>query len=228
MMIVFLGPPGAGKGTQAEAISKEINISHISSGNLLREAVDAGTETGIKAKYYIEKGLLVPDQIVVDIIKDRILKKNCLAGFVLDGFPRTLSQAKALDGMLEKLGNMLDLVFYFSVSKESVVQRLSGRLICGACGANYHKIYVPSSKDGICDKCGGRLNQRADDKPETVLERLRVYHEQTEGLIDYYKKAGILREISSDDPRIEMISKKISDTINSSLQKKTLIGRGVN
>jgi adenylate kinase len=228
MMIVFLGPPGAGKGTQAEAISKEINISHISSGNLLREAVDAGTETGIKAKYYIEKGLLVPDQIVVDIIKDRILKKNCLAGFVLDGFPRTLSQAKALDGMLEKLGNMLDLVFYFSVSKESVVQRLSGRLICGACGANYHKIYVPSSKDGICDKCGGRLNQRADDKPETVLERLRVYHEQTEGLIDYYKKAGILREISSDDPRIEMISKKISDTINSTLQKKTLIGRGVN
>ena len=228
MMIVFLGPPGAGKGTQAEAISKEINISHISSGNLLREAVDAGTETGIKAKYYIEKGLLVPDQIVVDIIKERILKKNCLAGFVLDGFPRTLSQAKALDGMLEKLGNMLDLVFYFSVSKESVVQRLSGRLICGACGANYHKIYVPSSKDGICDKCGGRLNQRADDKPETVLERLRVYHEQTEGLIDYYKKAGILREISSDDPRIEMISKKISDTINSTLQKKTLIGRGVN
>lgn len=228
MMIVFLGPPGAGKGTQAEAISKEINISHISSGNLLREAVDAGTETGIRAKYYIEKGLLVPDQIVVDIIKDRILKKNCLAGFVLDGFPRTLSQAKALDGMLEKLGNMLDLVFYFSVSKESVVQRLSGRLICGACGANYHKIYVPSSKDGICDKCGGRLNQRADDKPETVLERLRVYHEQTEGLIDYYKKAGILREISSDDPRIEMISKKISDTINSTLQKKTLIGRGVN
>ena len=228
MMIVFLGPPGAGKGTQAEAISKEINIPHISSGNLLREAVDAGTETGIKAKYYIEKGLLVPDQIVVDIIKDRILKKNCLAGFVLDGFPRTLSQAKALDGMLEKLGSMLDLVFYFSVSKESVVQRLSGRLICGACGANYHKIYVPSSKDGICDKCGGRLNQRADDKPETVLERLRVYHEQTEGLIDYYKKAGILREISSDDPRIEMISKKISDTINSTLQKKTLIGRGVN
>ena len=130
--------------------------------------------------------------------------------------------------MLEKLGNVLDLVFYFSVSKESVVQRLSGRLICGACGANYHKIYVPSSKDGICDKCGGRLNQRGDDKPETVLERLRVYHEQTEGLIDYYKRPGILREISSDDPRIEMISKKISDTINSTLQKKTLIGRGVN
>ena len=228
MMIVFLGPPGAGKGTQAEAISKGKKIPHISSGNLLREAVEAGTETGIKARHYIEKGLLVPDQIVVDIIKDRILKNDCKAGFVLDGFPRTLSQAKVLDEMLRNLGNRLDIVFYFSVSKENVVQRLSGRLICGSCGANYHKIYVPSSKDGICDKCGGKLNQRADDKPETVLERLRVYHEQTEGLIEYYKKSGILREITSDDARIEMITRKISDTINSTMQEKSLIGRGVN
>lgn len=228
MMIVFLGPPGAGKGTQAEAISKEKKIPHISSGNLLREAVEAGTETGIKARHYIEKGLLVPDQIVVDIIKDRILKNDCKAGFVLDGFPRTLSQAKVLDEMLRNLGNRLDIVCYFSVSKENVVQRLSGRLICGSCGVNYHKIYVPSSKDGICDKCGGKLNQRADDKPETVFERLRVYHEQTEGLIDYYKKSGILREITSDDARIEMITRKISDTINSTMQEKSLIGRGVN
>ena len=228
MMIVFLGPPGAGKGTQAEAISKGKNIPHISSGNLLREAVEAGAETGIKARHSIEKGLLVPDQIVVDIIKERILKNDCKAGFVLDGFPRTLSQAKVLDEMLRNLGNTLDIVFYFSVSKESVVQRLSGRLICGACGANYHKIYVPSLKDGLCDKCGGKLNQRADDKPETILERLRVYHEQTEGLIDYYEKSGILREISSDDRRVEMITKKISDTIDNTLQKKSLIGRGVN
>ena len=228
MMIVFLGPPGAGKGTQAETISKEKNIPHISSGNLLREAVEAGTETGIKARYYIEKGLLVPDQIVVDIIKDRILKNDCKAGFVLDGFPRTLSQAKVLDEMLRNLSNRLEIVFYFSVSKENVVQRLSGRLICGSCGANYHKIYVPSSKDGICDKCGGKLNQRADDKPETVLERLRVYHEQTEGLIEYYKKSGILREITSDNARIEMITRKISDTINNTMQEKSLIGRGVN
>ena len=228
MMIVFLGPPGAGKGTQAEAISKGKKIPHISSGNLLREAVEAGTETGIKARYYIEKGLLVPDQIVVDIIKDRILKNDCKAGFVLDGFPRTLSQAKVLDEMLRNLSNRLEIVFYFSVSKENVVQRLSGRLICGSCGANYHKIYVPSSKDGICDKCGGKLNQRADDKPETVLERLRVYHEQTEGLIEYYKKSGILREITSDNARIEMITRKISDTINNTMQEKSLIGRGVN
>ncbi len=228
MMIVFLGPPGAGKGTQAETISKEKKIPHISSGNLLREAVEAGTETGKKARNYIEKGLLVPDQIVVDIIKDRILKNDSKAGFVLDGFPRTLSQAKVLDEMLKNLGNSLDMVFYFSVSKESVVQRLSGRLICGTCGANYHKIYVPSSKDGLCDKCGGKLNQRADDKPETILERLRVYHEQTEGLIDYYKKSGILREILSDDRRIEMITKNISEIIEDTLQKKSLIGRGVN
>jgi len=227
MRIVFLGPPGAGKGTQAEIISKKKKIPHISSGNLLREAVDAGTETGIKAKYYIEKGLLVPDQIVVDIIKDRIVKNDCKAGFILDGFPRTLSQAKVLDEMLRNLGNRLDIVFYFSVSKENVVQRLSGRFICG-CGANYHKIYVPSLKDGICDKCDGKLNQRADDKPETVLERLRVYHEQTEGLINYYTKSGILREISSDDARIEMITRKISDTIDGILQEKSLIGRPVN
>jgi len=228
MMIVFLGPPGAGKGTQAETISKEKKIPHISSGNLLREAVEAGTEIGKKARNYIEKGLLVPDKIVVDIIRDRILKSDSKAGFVLDGFPRTLSQAKVLDDMLKNIGNSLDMVFYFSVSKESVVQRLSGRLICGTCGANYHKIYVPSSKDGLCDKCGGKLNQRADDKPETILERLRVYHEQTEGLIDYYKKSGILREILSDDRRIEMITKNISDIIEDTLQKKSLIGRGVN
>jgi adenylate kinase len=228
MMIVFLGPPGAGKGTQAETISKEKKIPHISSGNLLREAVEAGTETGKKARSYIEKGLLVPDQIVVDIIKDRILKNDCKVGFVLDGFPRTLSQAKVLDEMLRNLGNSLDMVFYFSVSEESVVQRLSGRLICSACGANYHKIYVPASKDGFCDKCGGKLYQRADDKHETILERLRVYHEQTEGLIDYYKKSGILREVLSDDRQIEMITKNISDTIENTLQKKSLIGRGVN
>lgn len=227
MMIVFLGPPGAGKGTQAETISKEKKIPHISSGNILREAVEAGTETGVKARSFIENGLLVPDKIVVDIIKERILKNDCRAGFVLDGFPRTLNQAKVLDGMLLNIGSCLDIVFYFSVSKESVVQRLSGRLICGVCGANYHKIYVPALKQGICDKCGGTLNQRADDKPETVLERLRVYHEQTEGLIDYYKKSGILREISGDDTRIEMITRKISDIIKGIMQEKSLIGRGV-
>ncbi|NUO07965.1 MAG: adenylate kinase [Candidatus Brocadia sp.] len=226
MRIVFLGPPGAGKGTQAETISKEKNLSHISSGNLLREAVETGTETGIKARDYIEKGLLVPDQIVVDIIKERILKDDCKEGFILDGFPRTLSQAKVLDEMLKKLGNKLDLVFYFAVSKESVVLRLSGRRICSICGANYHVKYVPSSKDGICDKCGGKLYQRADDKLETVLERMRVYHEQTEDLIEYYRKNDILKEIVSD-ANIETITKNILDIIKSNLKYKPLISFGV-
>jgi adenylate kinase len=226
MRIVFLGPPGAGKGTQAEIISKKENLPHISSGNLLREAVEAGTETGIKAREYIEKGLLVPDQIVVDIIKDRIINNDCKKGFILDGFPRTLSQAKILDEMLKKLGSKLDLVFYFAVSKESVVLRLSGRRICSICGANYHIQYVPSSKDGICDKCGGKLYQRADDKLETVLERIRVYHEQTEDLIDYYKKNGILKEIISDT-NIELITKSILDAIGCTFKNRSLIGFGV-
>lgn len=198
MMIVFLGPPGAGKGTQADTVSKAKKVPHISSGNLLRESVLGGTEIGRKAQYYIEKGLLVPDEIVVDIIKDRIVKDDCKNGFVLDGFPRTLAQAKVLDGVLKKIGSKIDIVFYFAVSKDSVVLRLSGRLICSSCGANYHVNFVPPQKSGFCDKCGEKLCQRSDDKKETVLERLRVYHEQTEGLIDYYKKNGILKEVSSD------------------------------
>lgn len=208
MMIVFLGPPGAGKGTQAATVSKAKKIPHISSGNLLRESVECGTETGKRAQSYIEKGLLVPDEIVVAIIKDRILKADCKNGFVLDGFPRTLAQAKVLDGELSKIGSKIDVVFYFAVSKDSVVLRLSGRLICSTCGANYHVSFVPPKKEGFCDKCGGKLCQRSDDKKETVLERLRVYQEQTEGLIDYYKKNGILKEVSSDK-NIDDISKDI-------------------
>ncbi|MCF6158109.1 MAG: adenylate kinase [wastewater metagenome] len=218
MRIVFLGPPGAGKGTQAETVSREKKIPHVSSGNLLREAVESGTETGVKAQSHIEKGLLVPDQIVVDIIKDRIVKNDCSSGFILDGFPRTLSQAKVLDEVLERLGNKLDLVFYFAVSQQNVVLRLSGRRTCGNCGANYHMVYVPSAKEGVCDKCGGVLSQRADDKPETILERLRVYREQTEDLIAYYRKNGILEEIQSDES-IEKITENILSTINDHCKK---------
>lgn len=225
MRIVFLGPPGAGKGTQAETVSKNENIPHISSGNLLREAIETGTETGLKARSYIEKGLLVPDQVVVGIIKDRILKDDCKSGFVLDGFPRTLSQAKILDEMLKTLGNRLDLVFYFIVSEDAVVARLSGRMICSVCGANYHTKFVPPLNEGICDKCNGKLHQRADDKAETVLERLKVYREQTAGLVEYYRNNKILREISSD-LKIEVISKNIADIINCELKKhkKTMVG----
>lgn len=226
MRIVFLGPPGAGKGTQAETVSKEKNVPHISSGNLLREAVESGSEKGIRAQYFIEKGMLVPDELVVDIIRERILKNDCNNGFILDGFPRTLSQAKVLDEMLKKLGNKLDLVFYFALSKESVVLRLSGRRICGECGANYHIKFVPPMKEELCDKCGGELYQRTDDKMETVMERMRVYHEQTEDLIEYYKKNGILKEINSDT-KIETITKNILDTIRCGTQKMTLINFGV-
>lgn len=225
MRIVFLGPPGAGKGTQAETISKIENIPHISSGNLLREAIEAGTETGVKARFYIEKGILVPDQVVVGVVVDRILKNDCENGFVLDGFPRTLSQAKVLDEMLKTLGDSLDIVFYFIVSEQTVIERLSGRMICSVCGANYHIKLVPSLKDGVCDKCSGKLLQRADDKPETIIERLRVYREQTAGLVEYYKKNKILREIISD-LRIEVVSKTIAGIINQEFknQKKTMAG----
>ncbi|MCF6147228.1 MAG: adenylate kinase [Candidatus Kuenenia sp.] len=225
MRIVFLGPPGAGKGTQAETVSKNEKIPHISSGNLLREAIETGTETGLKARSYIEKGLLVPDEVVVGIIKDRILKGDCKNGFVLDGFPRTLAQAKILDEMLKTLGNHIDVVFYFIVSEDAVVARLSGRMICSACGANYHVQFVPPIKEGLCDKCSGKLHQRTDDKPETVLERLKVYREQTAGLVEYYRNNKILREISSD-LKIEEISKNIADIINYELKKhkKTMVG----
>lgn len=226
MRIVFLGPPGAGKGTQAETISKEKKLPHISSGNLLRDAVESGTATGIHARQYIDTGQLVPDQIVVDIIRDRILKNDCKDGFILDGFPRTLSQAKVLDEMLKNLGNKLDVVFYFIVSKESIVHRLSGRRICNTCGANYHIKFVPPAADGICDKCGGKLYQRADDKMETVQERIKVYHEQTEDLIAYYKKNRILKEIESET-NIETIAKNILSAINDSSQNVPLTNLGV-
>ena len=212
MRIVLLGPPGVGKGTQAGTISRKKNLPHISSGNLLREAVENGTSIGVKAKGFIEKGLLVPDQIVVDIIKDRILKNDCTGGFILDGFPRTLAQAKVLDGMLMGLNNKIDVVIYMTASKESIVQRLTGRRICSNCGANYHVSNVPSLRSGICDKCGGKLNQRSDDRPETILERLRVYRDQTEDLVGYYKNNGVLKEILCDN-NIDAITKNILDAL---------------
>lgn len=226
MRIVFLGPPGAGKGTQAETLSKEKKLPHISSGNLLRESVENDTETGRKAQQHINKGQLVPDQIVVDIIRERILKNDCKNGFILDGFPRTLSQAIVLDEMLKNLGNKLDIVFYFAISKESIVLRLSGRRICAICGANYHVKFVPSLKDGICDKCGGKLYQRTDDKLETVLERIKVYHEQTEDLINYYKKNGILKEIESES-NVESITENILKVIDNASKSASFVNLGV-
>lgn len=198
MNVVFLGPPGAGKGTQAETICKEKSMEHVSTGNQLREAVQAGTAIGMKAKEYMEKGLLVPDEVVVDIVADCMTKGDHNSSFLLDGFPRNLAQAKALDDTLKRLGYKLDEVFYFAVSEETAVKRLTGRWTCSSCGANYHELYMPPKQSGVCDRCGKPLEQRSDDNVETVKKRLKVYREQTADLIEYYKERGALNTIDAD------------------------------
>lgn len=188
MNLVFLGAPGAGKGTQAEVVCDHLGIVTISTGNIIREALKNGTELGLKAKAYMDAGGLVPDNIVIDIIKERLSKDDCKNGFVLDGFPRTVPQAEALD----KMGVVIDKVIEIYVPDEKVMERMSGRRVCEKCGSSYHIKYKPPINGETCDHDGGRLVQRKDDAPETVKERLRVYHEQTEPLKDYYDKQGKL------------------------------------
>ncbi len=195
MKLILLGAPGAGKGTQAEVICEKFNIPAISTGNMLREAMKNGTEMGLKAKSYIDNGNLVPDEVVIGIIKDRLSEKDCANGFILDGFPRTIPQAEALDAM----GVEIDCALSIEVADEKIMQRLSGRRVCGTCGASYHMDYKKPAKAGICDACGGELVQRNDDKPETIADRLSVYHKQTEPLKDYYKKAGKLRVVEGQE-----------------------------
>jgi len=192
MRLILLGAPGAGKGTQAEYLSKRFSIPHISTGDILRENVKNETELGKKAKEYMDKGLLVPDEIVIEIVKDRISKEDCKNGFLLDGFPRTIAQAEALDKVLEELGQKIDKVLNIEVPDEKILERMSGRRICKNCGASFHVISRPPQKEGVCDVCGGELYQREDDKEETVKKRLEVYHAQTQPLIDYYKAKGLL------------------------------------
>lgn len=204
MNVVFMGPPGAGKGTQAEKVGRERNMVHVSTGDLLREAVQAGTPTGVKAKEYMEKGLLVPDELVVDIVADSMAKGNSDTNFLLDGFPRNLAQAQALDKTLKGLGLELEMVFYFAVSEETAVKRLAGRWLCSSCGANYHELYMPPKKTGVCDKCRGELTQRPDDNAETVKNRLKVYREQTADLIDYYEEREMLNTINADQDVVEI------------------------
>ena len=188
MKLILLGAPGAGKGTQAEVISKHLSIPTISTGNIIRAALKAQTEMGIKAKEFIDKGLLVPDDVVIGIVKERLKEDDCKNGFILDGFPRTVPQAQALDDM----GVEIDRVIDIQVPDEKIVQRLSGRRVCGSCGASYHLLYKKPAADGVCDDCGAQLVQRSDDKEETILERLKVYHEQTEPLVDFYRNKNKL------------------------------------
>lgn len=188
MKLILLGAPGAGKGTQAEVICNHLSIPAISTGNIIRAAIKEQTEMGIKAKDYIDKGQLVPDEVVINIIKDRLKEDDCKNGFILDGFPRTVPQAEALDNM----GIEIDKVIDIEVPDEKIITRMSGRRVCAACGASYHMLYKKPKEEGICDSCKAELVQRADDKAETVVERLKVYHEQTEPLIDYYQKKGKL------------------------------------
>ena len=191
MNLIFLGAPGAGKGTQAEIVCEKFSIPAVSTGNIIREALKNGTELGLKAKSYIESGKLVPDEVVIDIIKERLAADDCKNGFILDGFPRTVPQAEALD----KMGINIDRVIDIEVPDEKIEARLTKRRVCSSCGSSYHLEYKKPNVDGICNKCGGALVQRKDDAPETVRERLEIYHKETEPLKDYYKKTGKLCEV---------------------------------
>ena len=191
MKLILLGAPGAGKGTQAEVNCEDLKIPAISTGNIIREAVKNGTPMGAKAKTYMEKGALVPDDVVIGIIKERLVQDDCKGGFILDGFPRTVPQAEALDAM----GVAIDRVVEISVPDEAIEKRLGGRRVCGSCGSSYHMEHKPPKQEGVCDKCGGELILRKDDQPETIRDRLKVYHDQTEPLKDFYQGKGILRVV---------------------------------
>ena len=195
MKIIMLGAPGAGKGTQAKKIAAKYGIPHISTGDIFRANIKNGTELGKKAKTYMDQGLLVPDELVVDLVVDRVNQDDCENGYGLDGFPRTIPQAEALTEALEKMGQKVDFAIDVNVPDENIVKRMGGRRACVTCGATYHMVYAPTKKEGICDTCGGELILRDDDKPETVQKRLNVYHDQTQPLIDYYTSQGILRTV---------------------------------
>ncbi len=212
MNLILLGAPGAGKGTQAKMIAEKYGLAHIATGDILREAVAKGTELGKKAKEYMDRGELVPDEIVIGIVKERLKEPDCQKGFILDGFPRTLPQAEALDKMLEELGMKIDAVINIAVPEEEVVRRIAYRRTCKKCGAVYHLIYAPPKEDNKCDKCGGELYQREDDKEETVRERYRVYRERTELLIEYYRKKGLLYEVDGTKS-IEEVFKQIEEIL---------------
>ena len=208
MNLIMLGAPGAGKGTQAAILNQKLGIPTISTGNILRAAIKDGTPTGLKAKEYMDNGQLVPDEVIIGIITDRLQEEDCKNGYILDGVPRTIGQADAL----EKAGIHFDAVVDLEISDEAIKQRMSGRRVCEKCGASYHLVAVPPKQEGVCDACGGALVQRADDAPETVQARLEVYHKETEPLKAYYAERGILKEVCNQ-PTLEETTAKILEVL---------------
>ncbi len=196
--VVLLGPPGAGKGTQASGIAEKYGILHISTGDIFRANLKAGTPLGLKAKEYMEKGALVPDELTCDLVEDRVMQEDCKNGYLLDGFPRTVFQAEHFDKFLASKGLALESVIDIEVPDEALIPRATGRRVCRSCGRPYHVTAMPPKKEGVCDVCGGEVYQRADDSEETVKNRLSVYHEQTEPLTDYYRNTGILKTVNGD------------------------------
>ena len=212
MKVIMLGAPGAGKGTQAKMIAEKYSIPHISTGDIFRANIKNGTDLGKDAKTYIDAGKLVPDELTVKILLDRVKEDDCKDGYVLDGFPRTIPQAEVLENALKELNDSVDFAINVDVPDENIVRRMGGRRACLSCGATYHIEHIPPKKEGICDKCGAELVLRDDDKPETVLNRLKVYHEQTQPLIDFYEKKGILKNV---DGTVDMkdVFKAITDIL---------------
>ena len=208
MKLILLGAPGAGKGTQAEILCKELNIPTISTGNILRAAIKNGTPTGLKAKAFMDDGKLVPDEVIIGIINERLVEEDCANGYILDGVPRTIAQAEAI----EKAGILFDHVISIEIADETIINRMSNRRVCEDCGASYHLVAVPPKVDGVCDKCGGKLVQRKDDAPETVKARLDVYHKETEPLKGFYAERGLLRSVD-DRPTVAETSKGILDVL---------------
>ena len=206
MKIIMLGAPGAGKGTQAKQIAEKYQIPHISTGDIFRANIKEGTELGKKAKTFMDQGALVPDELTVELVVDRIAKDDCKNGFVLDGFPRTIPQAEVLDKTLAGMGEKMDYAIDVDVPDENIVNRMGGRRACVNCGATYHIVNIPTKVEGICDKCGSETILRDDDKPETVQKRLSVYHEQTQPLIDYYKNQGILKSVDGTRPMSDVFA----------------------
>ncbi len=206
MKIIMLGAPGAGKGTQAKKIAEKYSVPHISTGDIFRANIKNGTELGQKAKQYMDQGLLVPDELTCDLVMDRIQQADCAGGFVLDGFPRTIPQAEALDAALKNIGQSMDYAIDVDVPDENIINRMSGRRACLDCGATYHIVTIPTKVEGICDVCGSKVVLREDDKPETVQKRLEVYHAQTQPLIDYYKGQNILKTVDGTQPMADVFA----------------------